>query len=177
MAVKRTICFKDLDDQDVKQDWYFSLDKADIVEMDIIHEHSGSEEDVMKYLQSILKEKRSRELLDLWKELLFRAVGKRVGSLLVKDEEAVREFRYGGAYRQFFSEIIEMPDAGSAFFLSIMPTDVQAKVAEQQARLYSKDELLAMTDEEFAEVAGTDVTEMSKEHMQIAFLRKTSKAA
>jgi hypothetical protein len=172
MAVKRTIRFLDLDGEPVEQDWYFSLGKTDALEMDLVHH-----EDVAEYLNDILKNKDSRKLLEVWKELLFRSVGKREGNLLVKNDEVLREFKQGGAYEQFFSELVEADDAGAEFFLSIMPADVQVKVVEEQNKTYTKDELMSMTDDEFAQVAGRDVTEMSKEHMQIAFLRKTSKAA
>lgn len=172
MAVKRTIHFKDIDGNDVEEDWYFSLDKSDVLDMDIVHH-----ENVEEYLAEILKNKDSRRMLELWRELIFRSVAKREANLLVKDDEVLREFKFGGAYRQFFSEILEMEDAGAAFFMSIMPADIQAKVAQEQAREYSKDELLEMTDEEFAKVAGKDETSMSREHLLIAFQRRNGKKA
>lgn len=173
MAVKKTIRFQDLDEQWVEQDWYFSLGKTDVLDMDFIHN-----KDVAEYLTKIMKDKNSRELLKVWKDLLFRAVGKRIGNQLVKNDEILAEFRQGGAYEQFFSELIESDDAGASFFVAIMPSDIQEKVAKEQAKVWSKEELLAMSDGDFYQAVGTrDITAMSKEHMQIAWQRKNSEAA
>lgn len=171
-VVKRNISFQDLDGNPVEEEWYFELSEADAAEMDLAHH-----ENVEAYLTDILERKDSKSWMAVLKEIMIAAVGKREGKLLVKDDAIRREFKFGGAYKQFFSELIEMEDAGNQFFVSVMPQNIQAKVAEELNKKYSKEELLAMTDEEFAKVAGTDVAEMSKEHMQIAFVRKTSKAA
>lgn len=173
MAVKQTIRFEDLDGNPVEQDWYFSLSESDAADMDLAHH-----EDLESYLSEILKNKDSKAWLSVLKDLVFAAVGKREGNLLVKDAETLREFKFGGAYKQFFSELIVMEDAGAAFFSSILPANIQKRVAEEQAKTYTKDELLAMTDDEFDQVAGTDVTEMTKEQMLVAFQRRSnSKAA
>jgi hypothetical protein len=170
--IKRTISFIDIDGNPVEEDWYFSLDEADAAETDIAHR-----KDLAEYLASIQKNKDTKELLDVWRQLLFAAVGKREGKLLIKGPEIVREFRFGGAYKQFFSQIIEMDDAGFEFFNSIMPEKIQKQVQEEQNKTYSKDELLSMSNEEFDRVVGTDESKMSREHLLIAFQRRNSKAA
>lgn len=172
MAVKKTISFADLDGNSVSEDWYFSLGKTDVLDMDLVHH-----EDVAAYLTQIMKDRDSRKLLEVWRELLFRSVAKREGKMLVKDESVLREFRYGGAFEQFFSEIIESEDAGAQFFMSIMPADIQEQITTEQNKVFTTEDLLAMSDSEFAAVAGTDEKEMSREHLLIAFQRKTAKAA
>jgi hypothetical protein len=172
MAVKRTIRFRDLDGNLVEQDWYFSLGTTDALEMGLV-----SHEDVAAYLNDVLKSRDSLKLLEAWKELLFRSVGWREGNLLVKGAEVIREFKQGGAFEQLLSELLEAEDAGAEFFLAIMPDDVQEKIAEHKNRRYSKEELLAMTDDEFAQIAGDDESEMSREFLMIAIQRKSAKAA
>lgn len=174
MAVRRTIVFPDLDGNMTEKEYYFQLGKTDALEMDITHE-----KDPAAFMKAIVEDKDSRKMLAVWKELLFRSVGVREGNRLVKNEDVLNEFRESGAYEQFFSDLIEMDDAGASFFVSIMPADIQKQVQEQSAtRIYSKQELLDMTDAEFDAVAGTDVRNMTPEHMQIAFQRRSnSKAA
>lgn len=171
-AVKRTISFKNLDGQDVSEDWYFSLDEADAAELDLAHR-----KDLAEYLADIDKNKNTKEMLNVWRALLFASVGKRDGNLLVKDETTLRQFKFGGAYKQMFAELVESPDAGAEFFVSIMPDKVQKQVAAEQAKTYTTDEMMAMSDEEFDAAFGTDDTAWDKPVLLAAMRRKNSKNA
>lgn len=170
MAVKRTITCNDPDGIPITRDWYFALGKTDMLEMDVVHDY----EDVPAYLASILKDPKghSRELLKLWKEMLFHSVGVRDGNLLIKDESVIRDFRFSGAYEQLLGELMDEDDAGASFFVSIMPSDVQAKVAEETTHVWTKEEMLGMTDEEFDKHIGTDLRNMTKEQQLVAFQRR-----
>jgi hypothetical protein len=171
MAVKRSITVTDLDDNEVTEDWYFSLGRTDVLEMNVVHDYA----DVPAYLTSIMKDagNHSREILDLWKEMLFHSVGQREGNLLVKDEAIVRKFRFSGAFEKFLGELLEEDDAGASFFMSIMPSDVQEQIKTNQSKVYEKEEMLAMTDEEFDRLIGTDLRDMTKEQQLIAFQRRS----
>lgn len=172
MAVKRTITHLDPDGIPVSSDWYFALGKSDMLEMDVVHDY----EDVPAYLASILKDPKnhSREILKLWKEMLFHSVGQRDGNLLIKDESVVRNFKFSGAYEQFLSELMDEEDAGASFFVSIMPSDVQAKVREETTHVWTKEEMLGMTDEEFEQHIGTDLKNMTKDQQLVAFQRRNA---
>lgn len=171
MAVKKNIRFTDLDDNVVEEEWYFKLDQTDVIELDFIHS-----ENVSEYFDKIMKEKNTREMLRVYKEMIFRSVGKRVNNRLVKSDAITEEFRSSGAYNQFFAELMESDDGGVTFFMSIMPANVQEQITEEQNKTFTKDELLAMSDGEFQKVAGTDIRNMTREHMQIA-MQRLSKAA
>lgn len=170
--VKKTISFKNISGEDVTEDWYFSLDESDAVDMELVHRP-----DVEDFLTDIVKNRDSRNLLDVYKQVLFASVGKKVDNLFVKDEQTLREFKFGGAYRQLFSELLEMDDAGAEFFNAFMPEKFMQQAREQAEKVWTEDELLAMTDEEFAAVAGRDEKDWSREHLLIAMKRKVGKAA
>lgn len=175
MAVKRTISHNDLDGNPVSEDWYFTLGKTDVLEMDVVHDH----EDVPAYLAAILKDAKnhSRDILELWKEMLFRSVGQREGNLLVKDDAILRKFRYSGAYEQFLSELLDEDDAGASFFMAIMPKEIQDRVSAEQNKKYEKEEMLAMTDAEFSKAFGTDETAWDREVLVVAMQRQHHKNA
>lgn len=177
MAVKRTITHNDLDGNPISEDWYFSMGKTDVLEMDLVHDY----DDVPAYLASILKDPKnhSREILKLWKEMLFHAVGQREGNLLVKDESVLRKFQYSGAYEQLLGELMDEDDAGASFFMAIMPSDVQKKIHAEETKTYTKNEMLSMTDEEFTKAFGVDQTTWDREVLLVAMQRKSanSKAA
>lgn len=175
MAVKRDITFKNpFTGEDTTATYYFQLDKADALEMDIVHE-LASMDNPMAYLQQVTESSDSRRMLNLWKELLFSAVGVRDGEELVKGPEIVRKFRQSGAYNQLLSELIEDDDAGAQFFVNVMPDDVREKAAEEAKRTYTKEELLDMPDEQFDLIAGTDIRKMTPEHRMIAMHRLSDK--
>uniref|UniRef100_A0AAU7GYG9 Tail assembly chaperone n=1 Tax=Streptomyces phage Scarif TaxID=3158858 RepID=A0AAU7GYG9_9CAUD len=175
-AVKKTISYIDLDGVPQSVDWWFSLGKTDGIEMDLAHMDNPGE-----YLDEIMRNQNTRNLLDVWKELLFHAVAKREGNYLVKNEQVLAEFVGSGAYEAFYEEIAQSEDAGAAFFMSIMPEDVRAKAQnehQQGKREYTNQELLEMTDEAFYAAAGTDrVQDMDKRFLQLAMQRKLNQAA
>lgn len=173
--VKKDITFVDVDNETVTETWYFSLDEEDAAGMDIIHEAIKTG-DADGHLRKIFNGEDTRALLDLWRELLMVAVAKREGKLLLKDEAIKREFRFGGAYKKLFSEIVSSEDAGASFFMDIMPKHVVQQAQEQAAKDYSNEELLAMTDEDFYKAAGSsDLRDMDQRFMTLAMQRLNNK--
>ena len=174
-AAFQEISFTNPDGERVTETWWFELDETDAIEMDIIHEliQQGDPE---TYLRGIVERKDSRALLNLWREMLVASVCKREGKLLVKGPEIVKEFRFGGAYRQFFSELITSEDAGASFFVKIMPQRLHQQGEPEKAPDYSNTELLAMSDEDFYKAAGTsDLREMDKRFTTLAMNRLSNK--
>jgi hypothetical protein len=108
--------------------------------------------------------------------MLIASVCKREGKLLVKSKEITKEFRFGGAYRQFFSELITADDAGASFFVQIMPQRLHQQEVEDVVQNFSNEVLLAMSDEDFYKAAGTsDLREMDKRFMTLATNRLINK--
>lgn len=170
--VMRSISFTNISGEDVTEDWYFLLDESDAVDMELVHRP-----DVEDFLTDIVKNRDSRNLIDVYRQILFASVGKKDGNLFVKDEETLREFKLGGAYRKLFSELLDMDDAGAEFFNTFMPEKIMQKAREQAEKVWTEGELLAMTDQEFEGVAGKDEKDWSREHLLIAMKRKVIKAA
>lgn len=172
-AVMRTIRFNDLDGNPKAVDYWFVLGKTDAIELDFVHRKNPKQ-----YLESIAANKETRSLMELWKDMLFRAVAIRKNDYLVKNQDILEEFIGSGAYEQLFNELAESKDGGAEFFLSIMPQEVQQNADEEAARVnrnYTNQELLDMADEDFYAVAGTKkFSEMEKRYQLIAWERRES---
>ncbi len=174
-AVKRTIRYNDLNGQPKVVDYWFVLGKTDAIDLDFVHRKNPKQ-----YLEEIATNQNTKDLKEVWKDMLFRAVGKRKlgedGEYIVKNEEILLEFIGSGAYEQLFGELIMAEDGGASFFLSIMPQEVQVNAQEEAARVnrdYSNQELLDMSDEDFYAVAGTKkFAEMDKRFQLIAWERR-----
>jgi len=170
-AVMRTIRYTDLNGESKSVDYWFSLGKTDAIELDFVHRKNPKQ-----YLESIAANQETKNLMEVWKDMLFRAVAIRKNDYLVKNQDVLEEFIGSGAYEQLFNELAESEDGGANFFLSIMPQEVQdnaAAEAEQVNQDYSNDELLAMKDEQFYLIAGTNkFSEMDKRFQLIAWERR-----
>lgn len=175
MAVKKSITFHNLDGEEVTEDWYFSLTEAAVAELPFMHDQNRDE-----ILTEIARTKDSKGWLDILKMVVLASVGRREDNLLIRDEATKRQFEYGGAYEEFFSELITHDDAGYGFFQSTLPPKLLKKlqdVESQQEREYSEDEMLAMTDEEFFRIFGTDQKKYSREVLLVALRRRNSAPA
>jgi len=170
MPVKKIIHFLNPDGVPVEAEYWFSLGKTDMIKMDLAHMDDPGE-----YLQSLMDSKDTRAMMDLWQEMLFRSVGIREGDLIIKGEDVIRQFEASGAYEEFYSELIETPDAGFSFFISIMPADIQKKVAENrpEEREYSDKELLEMSDKDFRRIAGQEEKDWDRRFLMLGMRRKT----
>lgn len=178
-AVRKVISFTDIDGNPVTEEWWFQLGLTDAMEMDFFHEG-----DPGKYFMEIVQNQNSRQLLKVWRDLLFASVGVRKEidgrKILVKNDEVRERFQHGGAYEQFFSEIIESDDAGASFFQDILPEELKKKAAEQAElpKSYTDHELLDMSDEEFYAAAGTsDLKLMDKRFTTLAMRRLSNSKA
>ena len=170
MPVRKLISHQTPDGTDVQSEWYFSLGKTDMAEMELAHM-----KDPGTYLREIVENEDSRRMLDLWQEMLFRSVGIREDDLIIKDASVIRRFKGCGAYEAFFAELVEMPDAGFEFFISIMPADIQKKIAESEPekREYSDEELLAMDEVDFRRIAGPNEKDWDRRYLMLGMRRKT----
>lgn len=162
------IHYNDLDGNPAQAEYHFYLGKGDLAEMDLVHRG-----DLTGYLEDIVKNKDGSELIKIFKELLLRSVGHREGMRFVRNQDIVDEFCQTGAYEALFLQLVTNEDAGLSFFRKIMPPDLIEKAsAIDQNREYTDDELLTMSDADFARVAGRDPKNMSKRHLMIGMQRK-----
>lgn len=176
MPVHESITFKTPDGETVTEEWWFQLDETDAIEMDLVHDLIAMGGEAEDHLLNIVKNKDTKALGHLIKDLMLASVCKRDGNLLLKSEELTNQFRFGGAYRVFFSKILTSDDAGGSFFANVLPEKIRQQAAEQAAKVYSNEELLAMSDEDFYKSAGTsDLREMDTRFMTLAMNRLNNK--
>jgi hypothetical protein len=174
--LKKQITYKDLDDVEQTEEWYFALNKAEIAEMEL-SEQGG----LVNHLQTLVKSENGRAMIEVLKDVILRTVGERSadGKRFVKTEDIRDNFLHGGAYPELFMELASDPQAAADFFNNVIPKDLAEKVAADEAEKanHTALELLEMDQRDFDKIAGTDIQKMSKEHLMVAFQRKAQKAA
>lgn len=118
---KKTITYPDYNGEEIKEDFYFNLTKAEILEMQLEKEGGLAEK-----IQAIVDSKNVPELIKIFKELILRSYGKKSddGKRFIKSPELSREFTQTEAYSELFMELATDSDAASAFINGIIPANL-----------------------------------------------------
>ena len=118
---KKTITYPDYNGEEIKEDFYFNLTKAEILEMQLEKEGGLAEK-----IQAIVDSKNVPELIKIFKELILRSYGKKSddGNRFIKSPELSREFTQTEAYSELFMELATDSDAASAFINGIIPANL-----------------------------------------------------
>lgn len=128
--LKKTITFKDLDGNDVTEDFYFNLSLVELAEMEI------TQEGVSEKLKKIVQSENTALIFTEFKKILQQAVGRRSddGKRFIKDDEARGAFFESNAYEELFLEWIADGDAAAEFIAAVMPSDLEVKAEELAAK-------------------------------------------
>lgn len=133
--LKKTIVFKDLDDNDVSEDFYFNLSKAELAEMELSRKGGLS-----GYLEEITKTEDTGKLIALFKDIIKMSVGVRDenGRRFIKSQEITDSFIQTDAYSELFMELATQSDAAVAFITGLVPAGLEEelkKIAEKQKQI------------------------------------------
>lgn len=116
--LKKTITYKDFDDTDRTEDFYFNLTQAEVLELEM-----GTTGGLSKQLETIIKTQDSKRIIETFKEIILKAYGEKSpdGRRFIKSEELSTAFSQTGAYSILFMELATKEDAAIAFVNGIIP--------------------------------------------------------
>ena len=116
--LKKTITYTDYNGVERKEDFYFNLTKAEIMEMEM--SISGG---LTEMINRIVAAQDAPAIVKIFKELVLKAYGIKSpdGKRFIKSEELATEFAQTEAYSQLFMELATDADAASAFVNGIVP--------------------------------------------------------
>lgn len=112
--LRKTITYTDLfDGTEHKEEHYFNLTKAEMIEYDAMYADRGG---VMKYLTWLVENEKQNELIIAFKELILRSYGERDSNGRFFKNQAIRDaFMSTEAYSELFMEISSSEQAATAF--------------------------------------------------------------
>jgi hypothetical protein len=118
--LKKTITFKDVDDQPITEEFHFNVSRSDLI--DILVEKPELEEK----LQLMATKMDGRAIMSLLKEFIILGVGKREegGRKFVKNAAITDDFRYSGAYDSLYWELVNDPEAADKFLMGLFPSSM-----------------------------------------------------
>ena len=122
--IKLTIPYTDYDGNAREEDFYFNLNKAELMEMQA---HVGGGLDV--FIKKIIAEKDSDKIVQFFKEIIRKAYGKKSldGRRFEKSKEISDEFCQTEAYSELFMSLAMDADKAAEFVNGILPKDLDKK--------------------------------------------------
>lgn len=129
---KKTIKYTDFDGVERKEDFYFNLTKAELLEMQL-----SIDGGLKGYLERIVKTQSQPELVKMFKEIIMKAYGEKSpdGRRFMKSDEIRQNFECTEAYSELFMELATNSDAAAEFINALLPADFKATEEEQQKML------------------------------------------
>lgn len=126
--LKKTITYKDFNGVERKEDFYFNLSKAEIMEMQF-----GTVGGLDVMLKKIIDAKDVKSIMDTFKMLILKAYGIKSddGRRFIKSEEIAKEFEQTEAYSILYMELASDDNAAAEFVNGIIPKDVATEVSNQ----------------------------------------------
>lgn len=124
--LKKTISYTDYDGNARKDDFYFNLTKAEVMEMEM-----GTTGGMRKMLEKIVQEQDSKRIVETFKDIILRAYGEKSpdGKRFMKSKEIADAFMQTEAYSELFMELATDANAAAAFINGIIPQNVIDKGA------------------------------------------------
>lgn len=119
--IKKTIPYTDYNGVERKEDFYFNLTKAEIMEMEM-----STKGGLAEMIQRIVAAQDQPAIIKIFKDLIVKAYGVKSpdGKRFIKNQEIVDEFVQTEAYSQLFMELATDPDAAAKFVNGIVPADM-----------------------------------------------------
>lgn len=111
--IKKTISYTDYDGNERKEDFYFNLNRAELIELEISVEGGLS-----AWAQSIVDSRDYKTMMDTFKKIIGKAYGTKSpdGRRFIKSDEITNEFFQTDAFSELLTEFLTDTDSMTAFF-------------------------------------------------------------
>ena len=125
--LKKTITYPDYVGREWTEDFYFSLTKTELTEMEV-----SAEGGMLNLMNNIVKAVDRKKLYYLIKEIIVKSYGEKSsdGKRFVKSKEMAEAFTQTAAYDVLFMELVNDDVKAAEFITGILPSDLAAKVTE-----------------------------------------------
>ena len=122
--LKKTITYMDYNGVERKEDFYFNLTKAELMEMEM-----STTGGLAETIQKVVDTKDAPAIIRIFKDLVLKAYGEKSadGKRFIKSKELSDAFAQTEAYSELFMELATDADAAANFINGIVPVQVPAQ--------------------------------------------------
>lgn len=116
--LKKTITYMDFNDNERTEDFYFNLNKLELIDMQL-SEEGGLEE----YIKRIYSKQDYKQIVELFQTIICKAYGEKSpdGKRFEKSPEILKAFTQTLAYEELFIELSTSTEVAAAFVNGIVP--------------------------------------------------------
>lgn len=127
---KITMEYEDFNGEAVKEDLYFNLTKAELLDMNF-HAKGG----LVNYIEAIMNARDTEEIAEFFKLILVKAYGEKTpdGKHFMKNPEIAQRFVCSVPYSELYVQLSTDADAASEFIRSIIPKDLMEDYKKAEA--------------------------------------------
>ena len=120
--LKKTIKYTDYDGNEREEDFYFNLNKAELVQMNF-----SAEGGLENTLRKIVAEKDIRAVGELVRDIILKAYGEKSfdGKRFMKSPEAAKAFEETNAFSELYVDLLSDADKLSTFVIAALPPEFQ----------------------------------------------------
>lgn len=151
--LKKLIKYVDYDGRERSENFYFYLNKAELMEMEL-----GVDGGMQQMIQLIIDKQDIPKIMDAFKRIILKAYGEKSpdGRRFIKSKELSEAFSQTEAYSNLYMELVTDANAAATFINSIVPEEVaQAATQRRQQEETSGNE----TENKVVEIASVEVKE------------------
>lgn len=118
--LKKNIKYVDYDGNDRAEDFYFNLNKAEVIELQL-----GTVGGLTKILEKIVQEKDTSRIIEYFKTIILKAYGEKSadGRRFIKSQELRDAFEQTEAYSELFMELASDAKMAAEFINGVLPKE------------------------------------------------------
>lgn len=118
--LKKNIKYVDYDGNERTEDFYFNLNKAEVIELQL-----GTVGGLTKTLEKIVQEKDTSRIIEYFKTIILKAYGEKSadGRRFIKSQELRDAFEQTEAYSELFMELARDAKMAAEFINSVLPKE------------------------------------------------------
>lgn len=126
--LKKTITYTDYNGVERKEDFYFNLSKAEIMEMEL-----STTGGLAEMIQKVVAAQDTPSIMKIFKELILKAYGEKSadGKRFIKNSDLTSAFEQTEAYSNLFMELATDAEAAAKFVNAIVPADLAKQIPDQ----------------------------------------------
>ena len=130
--IKWPITYTTYNDETITEDFYFNLNKAELVQLQFNANGSYS-----NFMERIMNERDYKTLGEEFRNIILSAYGKKSddGKQFRKSDAIREEFENSAAYAELYIELISDGASATKFFTGILPKDLQGEAQKNAQNL------------------------------------------
>lgn len=127
--LKKLINYTDYDGRERSENFYFYLNKAELMEMEL-----GVDGGMQQMIQLIIDKQDIPKIMNAFKTIILKAYGEKSpdGRRFIKSKELSEAFSQTEAYSNLYMELVTDAAAAAAFINSIVPEEVAQAANERR---------------------------------------------